>query len=292
MGDTFWYLAIIENTVALPEMTAEDGLIVPAKDAVFWLGEMQDVIKRAIFYGEHLFTINKKDVFPIERLAQAFYGISYSLQTVNKTYVGKAQAYYFETNIKKLAKRYPELIFKSEDAIERNVENELSHIPDESADSKCSCALSGLCEQRGLASDEVSAKCKAVYGEESSGSGLMGRVEFNLANLATPAISAEALFDNMNTHEICTQDSFNHFIRETYTTDQIEKLAMALAFNTAAYYRSINAVGIARAYDDLYKQYSGKGDKLEDYSCYVMWRDLGYSLQKNEIVNKIAELRL
>lgn len=131
-----------------------------------------------------------------------------------------------------------------------------------------------------------------THEEELLGSGLMGRVEFNLANLAPPAISVEALFDNVNTHEICTQDSFNHFIRETYTTDQIEKLAMILAFNTAAYYRSINAVGIARAYDDLYKQYSGRGDKLEDYSCYVMWRDLGYSLQKNEIVNKIAELRL
>lgn len=131
-----------------------------------------------------------------------------------------------------------------------------------------------------------------VHEEEPLDSGLMGRVEFNLANLAPPAISAEALFDNMNTHEICTQDSFNHFIRETYTTDQIEKLAMTLAFNTAAYYRSISAFGIARAYDDLYTRYSGRGDKLEDYSCYVMWRDLGYSLQKNEIVNKIAELRL
>lgn len=133
---------------------------------------------------------------------------------------------------------------------------------------------------------------KGQLADEPLGSGLMGRVEFNLANLAPPAISAEALFDNMNTHEICTQDSFNHFIRETYTTDQIEKLAMTLAFNTAAYYRSISAFGIARAYDDLYTRYSGRGDKLEDYSCYVMWRDLGYSLQKNEIVNKIAELRL
>lgn len=315
MGDTFWYLAIIENTLPLPKLTLDDGLNAPDSDATFWLGEMQDVVKRAIFYGEELFTVNKKGVLPVQRLALAVCGISYCLQTVNRYYVGKAQAYYFETNIKKLAKRYPELIFKSEDAIERNVENELSHIPDASADSKGyghdhedvheepEEAFEDVLKNNPLAENTVAQALLARptrftnaadlgRTELQQESGLMGRVEFNLANLAPPAISVESLFDNVNTHEICTQDIFNHFIRETYTTDQIEKLAMTLAFNTAAYYRSINAVGIARAYDDLYKQYSGKGDKLEDYSCYVMWRDLGYSLQKNEIVNKIAELRL
>lgn len=121
--------------------------------------------------------------------------------------------------------------------------------------------------------------------------GLLGRTEFMLANTA-PKIEAEELFSDENSHEVVTDSSFNHFLRETYTTAEIEKLAMQLAFNTAAYYRGINALGIARAYDSLYSAYSGKGDKLEDYSCYIMWRDLGYPLSKIEIVNKIGELRV
>lgn len=307
MGDIFWYLAIIDDEINVkdlpevlkcPEVEYKSALDKPID---YWLGEIQDVVKRHLFYGESLEEENKKNIIPIDRLQLAYHGINYWLQEINRVGVHKQQRDYLVANIEKLSKRYPSLAFDKDNAVDRDVENELSHIV---SNTSAHVPSDPLVTQEPIdkmldeidieLADNVRAgrqELKLTNPVATAESGLLGRTEFMLANTA-PKVEAEELFSDENSHEIVTESSFNHFLRETYTTSDIEKLAMQLAFNTAAYYRGINALGIARAYDSLYSAYSGKGDKLEDYSCYIMWRDLGYPLSKIEIVNKICELRI
>lgn len=259
IGDTFWYLAVIENCVQLPEIIAEDALEFPEKTSLFWLGEMQDVVKRAIFYGEDLYILNKKGVVPIRRLALAFHGINYCLQEVNRQYIHGSQEMYFTANIIKLSKRYPELLFKPEDALDRNVENELSHIPEQVPSIETTEQAVGMLHARAQLSTEVP-NCSALFAAE-----------------------ALAMLDG---------NEFNHQLREHLTTAQIEQLAMTLAFNTAATYRAMGANGIAQAYDGLYSNYSGRGDKLDDFSCFMMWQFLDYDLNWEAIVDKLVELKV
>lgn len=111
------------------------------------------------------------------------------------------------------------------------------------------------------------------------------------SELSTEVPNCSALFalhvlSNLDGHQ------FNHQLREHLTTNQIEKLAMTLAFNTAATYRAMGANGIAQAYDGLYSNYSGRGDKLDDFSCFIMWQFLDYGLTWENITDKLVELAI
>jgi len=289
LGDSFWYLAIMENTVVLPDLSEMDALSFPENSVWFWVGEVQDVVKRAIFYGEDLFTTNKKGIIPIERFGLAFHGINYCLQELNREHLHKSQSYYFTSNIEKLAKRYPDLIFKETDALDRDVENELSHIEDtedaaivreRQGEPTISVTIEQIIEESMLDAEpgyETRTKSEAMLHAHSE--------------LSTEVPNCSALFADYAIHMLDVNE-FNHRLREHLTTNQVEQLAMTLAFNTAATYRAMGANGIARAYDDLYKQYSGRGDKLDDSSCFIMWQFLGYALTWEDITEKLVELKV
>lgn len=137
LGDTYWYLAVINNTI-IPLHLNELIAIVPTADedickfrnSKHWLAEMADVLKRTIYYGEDLYEKNKKGVVPVYRFMVAYWGIIRWIkdQTMLDDMPNCTELY--SMNIEKLSKRYPDLAFKPSDALTRNVENELSHIPE------------------------------------------------------------------------------------------------------------------------------------------------------------------
>lgn len=106
-----------------------------------------------------------------------------------------------------------------------------------------------------------------------------------------PSLSISDVF-TLGTLDLLDGDQFNKQLREHLTSHQIEVMAMSLAFNTATMYRAMGADGIARGYDALYSTYSGRGDKLEDFSCYVMWQFLAYPLDWKGICDKLVELKV
>ena len=80
---------------------------------------------------------------------------------------------------------------------------------------------------------------------------------------------------------------FNEVARSLLTLGQIEKMAMDLAFVRAQQYRKMGALDLARGYDAMYKSYSGKGDRLEDYSLAIMWQEAGYSLDEAQVRERL-----
>lgn len=138
LGDTQWYLAIIHNVLKPPSLNEliqlnsdYDNEIAKFQGYRHWLGEMADVLKRCIYYGEALFEANKKGIVPSFRFSLAYWGIIRWIedQTMQEDIpsVGELCA----LNIEKLSKRYPDLAFKPSDALIRDVEKELNHIPEE-----------------------------------------------------------------------------------------------------------------------------------------------------------------
>lgn len=129
-GDLFWYLAVIQDTIPVQSVqdlirlhSAYNKELSDYQEALYWIGELNDVIKRVIFYKEPINQVNKKGWIPKERVAMCFWGIIRWLEDsqfdISELLVD---------NLKKLAKRYPDLVWKFEDATDRDVENELSHI--------------------------------------------------------------------------------------------------------------------------------------------------------------------
>lgn len=138
LGDTYWYLALISNAITplrLHELTTlvpnADEDIYKFSNSKHWLAEMADVLKRTIYYGEDLYKKNKKGIVPVYRFMVAYWGIIRWIedQTMQEDIpsVGELCA----LNIEKLSKRYPDLAFKPSDALIRDVEKELNHIPEE-----------------------------------------------------------------------------------------------------------------------------------------------------------------
>lgn len=113
-GDVLWYLAIADSVIQW------NGAPVPRanKPPIYWLGELNDVLKRHMFYGKDLDT---------QRLATAFGNIFLDLiDTLNGRGFTVGQA--AEANIRKLEKRYPDKMFTAQAAIHRDVDRELDHI--------------------------------------------------------------------------------------------------------------------------------------------------------------------
>lgn len=86
---------------------------------------------------------------------------------------------------------------------------------------------------------------------------------------------------------ILSFQGFNDTVRSLLTLGQIEKMAMDLAFVRAEQYRKMGALELARGYDVMYKSYSGKGDRLEDYSLAIMWQEAGYSLDEQQVKERL-----
>lgn len=122
LGDCFWYLAIAfdELEMLLPlygtQFTGKyyvDGMQHHAAELV------DSVIKRHIFYGKPL------DIGKVKLLLESYTTCLMSYALACNQY---SLSEILEANIKKLEKRYPDLRFNGDHAINRDVENELSHI--------------------------------------------------------------------------------------------------------------------------------------------------------------------
>ena len=156
-------------------------------------------------------------------------------------------------NIIKLAKRYPDKVFSAIHAHTRDVDRELEHISE-------------------------------------TGKVLTGEVEIKpyTLELGEP-MDKETIMETffpLNTVQLSYQ-GFNEVVRKLLTLGQIEKMAMDLAFIRAQQYRKMGAMELARGYDAMYKSYSGKGDRLEDYSLAIMWQEAGYSLDEEQVKERL-----
>lgn len=115
LGDIAWYSAILLDVLASKNIIA---LEIDSRSALPIAGDILDLAKRRIFYGK---TIDWEKANNLVKGILAWVEVTarnnnWSLDEV------------FVDNIIKLEKRYPSLRFDPVDAINRNVENELSHI--------------------------------------------------------------------------------------------------------------------------------------------------------------------
>lgn len=244
IGDVFWYLAILDDVISFSySMPPHEAMGSMPFTVSYYVGEIQDVVKRHLFYGTD---VNK------ERIIMACHCICWHLEDeLIKGEHNLADAW--TANIMKLEKRYPDKFFDAKAAIHRDVDRELEHI------SETGKVLTG----------EVEVKPYTLeLGEPMDKETIM-----------------ETFFP-LNQVQLSFQ-GFNDLVRSVLTLGQIEKMAMDLAFTRAEQYRKIGALELARGYDAMYKSYSGKGDRLEDYSLAIMWQEAGYSMDEQQVKERL-----
>ena len=116
-GDVLWYLAILDDVVDWMRFPSLAG-IKPTHPINFYVGEIQDVVKRHIFYGTEI---------NLDRLRMSALMVFHKLESeLARHDIDIALA--MEANIRKLEKRFPDKMFTSQAAIHRDVDRELDHI--------------------------------------------------------------------------------------------------------------------------------------------------------------------
>lgn len=132
LGDAYWYLAVLDNTFTIPDLQQLPNCDDADAPGPYWVSMLQDICKRIIFYGKPLDNEPNKN-YPygmLNALYRAYWGIIRWIEdesVFNANLPSPTQL--MEANILKLEKRYPDLRFDSTNAIVRNEEIELSHIP-------------------------------------------------------------------------------------------------------------------------------------------------------------------
>lgn len=243
IGDVYWYLAIADDILSWQETIPYSTVV--EESAMFYLGEIQDVIKRHIFYGKELDTV---------RISTAFKGIAWHLlDDLNKQGLRVEDSW--EANIIKLEKRYPDKFFDSKFAIHRDTDRELDHIAHDG---------SLLVKQETLLDMEDATELKEI-------------VESNTVESIMRSYGLEDTYVDISPEE------FNKIVTEVLTSSQIEKLATGLCYSIAENLRKKNCTLEARAYDTLIRSFLGKNCQLTDYSVYSMWERLGYSLHEGTV---------
>lgn len=237
IGDVFWYLAILDDVISFSySMPPHEAMGSMPFTVSYYVGEIQDVVKRHLFYGTD---VNK------ERIIMACHCIYWHLED-ELIKGGHNLADAWTANIIKLEKRYPDKFFDAKAAIHRDVDRELEHISE---------------------TGEV-----MIVG-------------------ATPAMVGEAVMDKetimesffpLNQVQLSFQ-GFNTVVQTILSKEQVEKMAMDLAFARAEQYRKMGALELARGYDAMYRSYSGKGDRLDDFSLAIMWQEAGYSMDEGKV---------
>lgn len=237
LGDILWYLAIADDVL---DWHSEHYHADMMKPALFYIGEIQDVVKRHIFYGKSL---------DVERISRSFSAILEHVMADLKM-SGLPLEDCCRANIMKLEKRYPEKFFDAKAAIHRDVDRELEHISE-------------------------------------TGKVLTGEVEikpFTLELGGTPMDKDTIMETFFPINQVLLSfQGFNDLVRSVLTLGQIEQMAMDLAFTRAEQYRKMGALELARGYDAMYRSYSGKGDRLEDFSVAIMWQEAGYSMDEGKV---------
>lgn len=114
VGDVLWYLAIADDVINWQMYNR----VYEYKSRLFWLGELNDVMKRHLFYGTEL-NVDKL----IDACIAIYRGLIVSLS--NRKFVVEMA---MEANVRKLEKRYPDKYFDAKAAVHRDTDRELDHI--------------------------------------------------------------------------------------------------------------------------------------------------------------------
>ena len=114
VGDVLWYLAIADDVIDWRKCNR----VCEPKSNLYWIGELNDAMKRHLFYGTEL---------NVDKIVTACIAIYHGLVVALSDRQLLIEAA-MEANIEKLSKRYPNKYFDKTDAVTRDVENELSHI--------------------------------------------------------------------------------------------------------------------------------------------------------------------
>lgn len=119
VGDVLWYLAIADDVIGWD--SKHTVAFSMDKQPLYWIGELHDVMKRAIFYGKPIDT---------HRLISACANVYADLvDEVFKEGLELQEVY--KANIMKLEKRYPDKYFDANAATHRDVDRELDHIAED-----------------------------------------------------------------------------------------------------------------------------------------------------------------
>ncbi len=259
IGDVFWYLAIADDVFPwTASFSGYHNMETPAYTVSYYVGEFQDAVKRHLFYGAE---VNRG------RIVDACHAIAWHLEDeLEKAGFELGQAW--AANIIKLEKRYPDKFFDAKAAIHRDVDRELEHISE---------------------TGEVmiiGATPAMVTVDELEHTPMVGEIEVKpyTLELGEP-LDKETIMESffpLNQVQLSFQ-GFNDLVRSLLTLGQIEKMAMDLAFARAEQYRKMGALELARGYDAMYRSYSGKGDRLDDFSLAIMWQEAGYSMDEGKV---------
>lgn len=250
-GDVLWYLAILDDELNWAnDITTEP--FKPSGDGNFYIGEIQDVVKRHIFYGTTL---------DIERIRTSAFHIFMILgnQLENERF---SMEMAMEANIRKLEKRFPEKMFTAQAAIHRDVDRELDHIM---LNGELIPRVETLLE---LETDEQLAEVvKERQGQPT--------VSVNLDDLVFPA-------------NVALDDAeWASIVNSNLSSAQLTSMAMALCTDKVAQLRKAGANLEAKAYDALYVMVGSSNSLLLDNSLYHMWESLGYSVKKADVVERL-----
>lgn len=111
LGDIAWYCAVIQNCYPNEVFV---GQPTESRTLTFWGAEVVDVVKRSIYYGVE---VDRPRLFKAVSQILARLATEYDILGHNL----------LDANIVKLRKRYPDLAFTSNHAINRDVPKEVSH---------------------------------------------------------------------------------------------------------------------------------------------------------------------
>lgn len=327
IGDCFWYLPIITDVIPefnirplLAGRLASGSPEYNLRACRRYAAELIDLIgKRHIFYGKEL------DLTKVISAAE-----SYTYYLVRYCTVMKIDLEHtWEANIKKLEKRYPDLRFNGEHAVNRNVVNELSHI-EEAVDmeSKDQAYTEDPIDPADLVKSYWSLLKKGIYTDlmydadpdkvavavleylnctENYARYVLGeefeRCRFTIVHdgdkqilTAVPLKFKEADEDkadakaieersSLPTYEVAldgqgilevTAKGFNSILRNDFTPNEIERIAMGLSFELGNKFKAAGMDVLATAMGSVYREYSARGDKLVDNTVYGLYEMMGY----------------
>lgn len=247
-GDVLWYLAIADDVVGF----YIDSTTYMDKPPIYWLGELNDAMKRHIFYGKEI---------DIAKMQLAFNNLFIDLEnTLNKK--GFTLALAMEANIRKLEKRYPEKMFTAQAAIHRDVDRELDHI---------------------MLNGELVPRVETLLELETDEQ--LAEVVKERQGQPTVAVSMDDL--ELPPHASLKAADWASVVNANLTAAQITAMAMGLCTDIAKHLRSEGANLEAKAYDALYVMMGSSNSLLTDNSLFHMWDNLGYSIRKIDVLERL-----
>jgi hypothetical protein len=334
-GDVLWYLAIADDVIGF----YVDSTTYLDKPPIYWLGELNDAMKRHIFYGTEL---------NIAKMQLAFNNLCIDLEnTLNRKGFTLDQA--CRANIAKLEKRYPDKMFASNSAIHRDVDRELDHIALDGTileapkptllDIRPDVIRQGWAKLiDGVQIAEYSENHSVIKGRKELQELMLGYLcctmeelhnaipsceEYDVSLYLTPetglvmqlrhqseegavdpfedaqdielinerrgqptiAVSMDDL--ELPPHASLDAEQWASVVNANLSSAQLTAMAMGLCTDIAKHLRSEGANLEAKAYDALYVMMGSSNSLLADNSLFHMWDNLGYSIRKVDVLERL-----